>query len=200
MTDTPHPTVAAILADDEARDVLEDVSLRVLNGDLTDPSEAGELLYEGLDDVDLLPEDEREAMSALVVLTAQLWIEAHATAEAWADEHTDVDRVVEAFTALDNQGIETGWFTDWPSLELAEDARGGVLIWVNAWEDLSHAETRDLTITFVGQQASDEEVGADLVAALRAAGLQPGEPDNGQVVVPVLWRHHVINLPDTLED
>lgn len=128
-------------------------------------------------------------------LATRVWRECREIAQAWDDETTDADRVLTALAALMERRIAAGVFADWADLEPRE--RGGVLIWVNEWENLSHEEQRPLSIGYVAyDEATDGEIASDLVAALRDAGLEPGEPADGTVTVPVLWRWHVESLDD----
>ena len=123
-------------------------------------------------------------------LATHVWRECREIAQAWDGETTDADRVLTAFVALEERRIAVGLFTDWSDIE--PRARGGVLIWVNEWENLSHDEQRPLRIGYVAyDEATDAEIASDLVAALRDAGLDPSEPADGTVTVPVLWRWHV---------
>lgn len=126
-------------------------------------------------------------------LAAHVWQNCREIAQAWDDETTDADRVLTAFSALQERRIAVGMFTDWADIEPRE--RGGVLVWVNDWENLSHEEQRPLRIGYVAyDEATDAEIASDLVAALRDAGLEPSEPAEGSVTVPVLWRWHVESL------
>lgn len=126
-------------------------------------------------------------------LAAHVWQNCREIAQTWDNETTDADRVLTAFSALQERRIAAGMFTDWADIEPRE--RGGVLIWVNDWENLSHEEQRPLRIGYVAyDEATDAEIASDLVAALRDAGLEPSEPAEGSVTVPVLWRWHVESL------
>ena len=183
------PDAAALLTAEENADVIADLRQRILMGDMGNLEEAEEYLLEALEDADedATPADE---------VVRHLWTECHHLAQQWEDEQTDVDRLMDAFEHLVDQDISCGLFTDWASLELTDEDKGGVLVWVNAWEDLSHEEPRDLIIGYTGTGASDEEVGDALVAALRAQGLEPQEPVDSSVRVPVLWRWPVDDPAD----
>lgn len=185
-----------VLASEEATDVIEDLHQRMLTGSMLDPDEAEEFMAEGLEDTAAAPEDEEELEEVTAELSRALARDCGSLWRSWEGQETDVRRLFRAFnTLIDDKDISCGLFTDWPSLELTDEERGGVLVWVNAWEDLSPFEERELMIGYVGQTASDEEVGRDLFDALVGAGLRPQEPVDGSVIVPVLWR-----LPNDLDD
>lgn len=123
-------------------------------------------------------------------LAEYVWAGCREAARAWDGETTDADRLLAAFEALADNDIAAGLYMDWA--DMPTEGRGGVLVWVNAWENLSPDSEADLRITYTAFEGhSDAEIASDLVAALRDAGLKPGEPADNSVVVPVWWRWHV---------
>lgn len=192
---TPDSTLdddlAAWLGAHAGHPVFTELGRRILCGDIVFLNDAGELLAEALGDEGLLPVGVEDPALVAVPVAEQIWRHCEATAEAWADEHTDADRVIEAFESLAERGIVAGVFVDFADLELTDEYPGGVLIWVNEWENLDPRERRDLSIQFTGLGESDEIIGRALVDALRAAGLEPAEPADDVVTVPVVWKWHV---------
>ncbi len=189
--ETDHPELAAWLGEHAGHWIVEDLVQRIMCGEIIFLSDAAEHLAEGIEEEDLAPDGPRDAEDAAGPLARQLWRYCETAAEAWTDEHTDADRVIEAFESLAERGIACGVFTDFEDLELDESDPGGVIIWVNEWENLDPRERRDLTITFAGLDQPDETIGRELVDALRGAGLEPGEPQDETVTVPVVWKWHV---------
>lgn len=182
-------TIQAILDNDDYQKTLDDVRERIMTGDIDELEDAVDLIIEGLEGT----EDEIEE-DAAEQLATRIWAECAQTAEEWAEDTTDVDKVMTAFEALAEKDIVVGLYTDWPSLELSDEDRGGVLVWVNEWENLSHEEVRSLRIGYMGMAEDDDTIGAELVEALTEAGLKPEPPAESLVAVPVLWRWHVEHL------
>ncbi|AGF73258.1 hypothetical protein [Corynebacterium halotolerans] len=201
MATSPHPfhTPDSTLDDDLAgwlgehadHRVFDELARRILCGDIVFPADAGELLAEALGDEGLLPAGVTDSAAVAGPVAEQIWRHCETTAEAWADEHTDADRVIEAFESLAERGIVAGVFVDFTDLELTDEYPGGVLIWVDEWGNLDPYERRDLSIQFTGLGEADEMIGRALVDALRAAGLEPAEPLDDVVTVPVVWKWHV---------
>lgn len=188
---TDHPELAAWLSEHARNGVIEDLAHRILCGDIIFVSEAEEHFLEGVENEGLLPDGVDDAADIAGPLVGQIWRWCETTAQDWAGEHTDVDRVIEAFENLAERGIAAGVFVDFADLELDETFPGGVVIWVNEWENLDPRERCDLTITFAGLAEPDGTIGRALVEALREAGLEPEEPEDETVTVPVVWKWHV---------
>lgn len=186
------PAAQTFLAHDDLTWVVDDLRQRIMTGDLVDLEEAVELLVESASDEDHELDDE-----VAEELVTHLWRECHQTAHAWADQITDVDRVIAVLEALAESDVKVGLYTDWADLELTDQDPGGVLVWVNEWENLSWTASSDLRISYQGREATDAELAAGLIEGLDAAGLTPSAPADGHVSVPVVWRWHVED-PDDL--
>ncbi|MGA4508082.1 DUF6891 domain-containing protein [Propionibacteriaceae bacterium G1746] len=185
------PQAQAFLDNSDVDWVIDEVRQRIMTGDLDDLDVTADLLLEGAEQEDASLDDETAEE-----LTTHLWAESLDTAEEWADRTTDVDRVMAAFESLVEQDISVGVFVDWPEMELQDDDRGGVVIWVNEWERMSWTETTEIAIHFAGVTSSDAEIGQALFDALTAAGLKPGAPQDGSLALPVLWQWHVSDPDD----
>ncbi|WP_143336745.1 DUF6891 domain-containing protein [Corynebacterium pacaense] len=178
---------------------IDDLRRRILNGDILDPEDAYDHLEEVLEDEDPgeLPGDIGDL--AVDIVNA-LWEEAFALADGWAEETTDVDRLVAAFEDLiDNHDIDAGIFTDHASIQARPGQRGVALVWVNAWEELSHESTTGLAVTTASrsEDVSDDAIAAEVAMVLSGHGLAVTGTDAQGVGLDVLWRHHV---PEIGED
>ncbi|AUY52030.1 hypothetical protein [Streptomyces sp. CB01881] len=160
--------------------------------------EIAESLVEEFEDQGLEEEDAEE-------IVAPLWRERLAEQASWP-ETTDVDRLEEAFDALEEQGIVAAMdFTCCASCgydeiggEAEEDSRG--FVFFHQQDTEGAAAGRGLMLRYGGFRAEGEskesaerrtvEIGREVVSALEAAGLPvewDGSPGKAIAVTPLTW-------------
>ena len=181
-----------------APDVLHDAEERareLIRGGFQEPDEIAESLVDFLDDQGMT-QDQAER------IVAPLWEERLAEQAGWPAV-TDVDRLVEAFDALESDGIVAAMdFTCCSSCgyaeiggEADEDSRG--FVFFHEQDTERAASGGGLTLRFGGFRHSEEEtveVGREVVAALAEAGLNAkwsGSADEAITVTPLTWLHRL---------
>ncbi|MEZ2190555.1 hypothetical protein [Corynebacterium sp. CCM 9204] len=179
----------------EIDDILDEMGQRIINGSITRLDEASDHLAEQLLNSRLDCRDARGSVENVSeALARRVWGTCQRTARRWADEETDVDRLLAAFAELHESGIVSALFSDWKSMAITSDHRGAVLVRRDDWQDLSFLHRRRLTLSYVGAADDEAEIGRELTAALRGAGLPASAPHHGRVTVRVLWKWHVPDL------
>ncbi|MFJ6140648.1 DUF6891 domain-containing protein [Kitasatospora sp. NPDC092286] len=182
-------------------DVLRDAEERareLIRCGFQEPDEIAESLVDELDDQGVTQEEAER-------IVAPLWQERLAEQASWP-ETTDVDRLEEAFDALEEQDIVAAMdFTCCGSCgyeeiggEADEDSRG--FVFFHQQDTEAAAAGHGLTLRYGGFRTTEEptalserrtaEIGREVVAALEAVGLPvewDGSPSNAITVTPLAW-------------
>ncbi|MCK7638217.1 DUF6891 domain-containing protein [Corynebacterium pygosceleis] len=192
MNDRTAEQAQHLIDSGEIDDVLDELGQRIINGAVTELTDATDHLTEQLLNSRLDHRDARGSVEHISgALAGHVWANCARTARRWADQTTDPDRLLAAFAELNRAGIVSGLFTNWKAMEITPEHRGAVLVRRDDWQDLSFLHRRRLTISFVGVSEDESEVGRELTRALRAAGLAASAPNHGKVTVRLLWKWHV---------
>ncbi|MFE4976944.1 DUF6891 domain-containing protein [Kitasatospora sp. NPDC056651] len=163
-----------------------------------EPDEIAESLVEVLDGRGLTEEEAER-------IVAPLWTERLAEQEAWP-ETTDVDRLADAFDALEDQGVVAAMdftcCTGCGYAEIGGEAGEGSVgfVFFHQQDTEAAAAGRGLMLRYGGFRAGEEaaevserrtvEVGRAVVAALAAVGLPAewdGSPHTAIRVAPLEW-------------
>ncbi|MFB7123721.1 hypothetical protein DR950_16765 [Kitasatospora xanthocidica] len=190
-------TEETVLTPDVLREVQERASELIRCG-FQEPDEIAESLVEDLDDQGLTQEEAER-------IVAPLWAARLAEQAAWP-ETTDVDRLADAFDALEDQGIVAAMdFTCCAGCGYAEiggeAGEGSVgFVFFHQQDTEAAAAGRGLMLRYGGFRAGEEttevserrtaEVGRTVVAALEAVGLTAewdGSPHTAIRVAPLEW-------------
>ncbi|MFI8080604.1 DUF6891 domain-containing protein [Kitasatospora sp. NPDC086009] len=182
----------------EVRREAEERARELIRCGFQEPDEIAESLVDEFEDQGLEPEDAEE-------IVAPLWQERLAEQASWP-ETTDVDRLEEAFDALEEQGIVAAMdFTCCANCgyaeiggEADEDSRG--FVFFHQQDTEGAAAGRGLMLRYGGFRADGGsaepaelrtvEIGRAVVAALEAAGLPvewDGSPEKAIWVTPLTW-------------
>ncbi|MGW3072204.1 MULTISPECIES: DUF6891 domain-containing protein [unclassified Kitasatospora] len=190
-------TEETVLTPDVLRDAQERARELIRCG-FQEPDEIAESLVDDLDDQGLTQEEAER-------IVAPLWTERLAEQAAWP-ETTEVDRLADAFDALEDQGIVAAMdFTCCAGCgyaeiggEAAADSVG--FVFFHQQDTEAAAAGRGLMLRYGGFRAEEEstaasecrtlEVGRAVVAALEAVGLPvewDGSPHTAIRVAPLEW-------------
>jgi hypothetical protein len=185
--------------DDVERAELEQRVRVMLVGGYASRAELAELAEEYLVTADRRPVSREQAQT----LADRMWVERVAEQATWEGE-TDPERLTRAFAALQDAGITAREnFTCCRSCGQSEigaeggpDARGFVYFHSQCTD--SAVAGQGLTLLYGGFDGSSETtrtVGAEVVAALDAAGLHTnwdGDPGRAITVSPLDWRRRLV--------
>ncbi|HUQ54176.1 DUF6891 domain-containing protein [Lentzea sp.] len=184
---------------DHEVEVLEDRVREVLAGGYASRAQLAEVAEEHLVTGDRRPVSRKQARA----LADRLWLERVAEQASWQGE-TDPERLTRAFAALDAAGIIAREnFTCCRTCghaEIGDEAGPGTRGFVYFHSQCTEAAVagRGLTLLYGGFDDSEETtaaVGAEVVAALEAAGLSVvwnGDPGRAITVTPLDWRRRLI--------
>ncbi|WP_406197971.1 hypothetical protein OH807_13290 [Kitasatospora sp. NBC_01560] len=182
----------------EVRREAEERARELIRCGFQEPDEMAESLVDEFEEQGLTEEDAEE-------IVAPLWRERLAEQASWP-EVTDVDRLEEAFDALEDQGIVAAMdFTCCASCgyeeiggEADDDSRG--FVFFHQQDTEGAAAGRGLMLRFGGFRTDGEskesaegrttEIGREVAAALEAAGLTvewDGSPGKAICVTPLTW-------------
>ncbi|MDJ1371005.1 hypothetical protein C7K25_06455 [Gulosibacter molinativorax] len=187
---------------------MRDIYDRILTGELLDPRDAEELLYEYLEDGELksLPDNiaiafELDAHDSAQFTVQTLWNAAHDTSLMWDHEYTDTDRIYATMFSLhDDAEIYLVVFGSIFDREFRENQRGVGAITAGAWKffDASCKTPITVTVDSCTPKLVTSTIAGEIADAFNAAGLETIINEDQTVTVYAKWRHHVLPYEDAV--
>ena len=180
--------------DEQTRGEAEDFARSLIHCGFTDLIDTANAVHEHFD-----PDEQPVGPEEAALIVGRLWSERLQEQQSWP-EVTDPDRLEHAFEALDADGITARMnftccgrcgFTE-IGAEAEEGARGFVFFHSQAAEGVVRSGTLWLSFgTFPGSADTAATIGAEVIAALQAAGLPTqwsGAPGDAIGIRPMDWR------------